>query len=184
MASLRIVITGGPASGKTDFFDRLRHDPRFDRFAFFDEVARKLLSDDPSLRSDRSRFHRLIYAAQTEQEAALSKDRPLITDRGSLDAYAFHPELLVELGTSRDAEYARYSHVIYLQTAAALGADYYRQDQVRTEPLDDVLTIDGATRRVWQDHPGFRAVAAMPDFEEKFSRFTDVMLEITNRDGG
>ena len=177
----RIVITGAPASGKTVFFERLKKDRRLGGYAFFDELARQLLNVDPTLRADRGRFHQLIYRQQIEQEAALPPDQPFITDRGTLDAWAFHPELLEELGTTIEAEYARYTDILFLESAAALGPDFYRQDGIRTETIDDVRIIEGATRRIWGEHPGFRQVAASLDLEEKYGRFLELIVELTGR---
>ena len=42
----KIVITGAPASGKTDFLNRLKNDRNFTKFTFFDELARKLLDEN------------------------------------------------------------------------------------------------------------------------------------------
>lgn len=181
MKSVRIVITGAPASGKTEFFERLKADRRFDDLVFFDELARRLLMEDPTLRRDRDRFHQTIYRAQLDQESALKPDRSFITDRGSLDACAFHPELLDELGTTIEAEYSRYSHVILLRSAATLGPSYYRPDAVRTESIEDVKIIEEATRQIWSGHPRLYQINAATNIEEKYDRFLRRIVQITER---
>ena len=106
----KIVITGAPASGKTDFLNRLKKDINFAKFTFFDELARKLLDENPNYRNNWGQFHRDIYKYQTERENKL-KDKLFITDRGTVDAFAFHPETMADIGTTLKIEYDRYDAV-------------------------------------------------------------------------
>ncbi|MEW6051884.1 MAG: AAA family ATPase [Candidatus Zixiibacteriota bacterium] len=177
----RIVITGAPGSGKTDFLLRLSTHSTFSRFTFFDELARQLLIEDPSIRQDKRRFHGEIYRRQTSRERAV--DGPFITDRGTVDAFAFHPETLIDVATSLSREYKRYSAAIQLGSAARLGDNFYRCDAVRNETIEDALIIEEALRRVWQGHPGYHFVSAQPDYEAKYQEFLSLLNRITDRSG-
>ena len=100
----RIVITGAPASGKSDFVERLKGVPVFADFLFFDELARKLIIDNPDIRRDWMAFHQEIYRRQAERETRAT-GHSFVTDRGTLDAFAFHPEAMTAVGTTFQREY-------------------------------------------------------------------------------
>jgi len=180
----RIVITGAPGSGKTKFLERMAGDPMFSHFVFLDELARRLLLEDPTYRQDRRRFHAEIYRRQTSREQALA-GRSFVTDRGTVDAFAFHPESLSDLATTLSQEYKRYSAVIQLGSAAGLGEQYYSLDAVRCESISDALAIEEAITRVWQGHPGYHFVPARPELEAKYADFVRlVMLVVAPAESG
>ena len=150
--------------------DRLRTDPEFAGFLFFEELARKIIGEQPELWQDRTAFHLEVYRRQCEREDRVA-GRPFVTDRGTIDAFAFHPETIVKVGTSIEAEYARYSGVIQLGSAAVLGEPHYRCDEIRKESPADALAIEDAVRKVWSKHPQYRYIPADIDLEEKYGAF-------------
>lgn len=174
----RIVITGAPASGKTDFVERLKRRPEFSDFLFFDELARQLLSENPDIRHDWMGFHLEIYRRQTEREL-LAVGHSFVTDRGTLDAFAFHPEAMAVVGTTVDREYARYDSVVHLGSAAILGEEFYRNDIVRRETIDEALEIERAIAQVWSGHRGYRFLPARNDYENKYSEFLSTIAAAT-----
>ncbi len=163
-----IVITGAPASGKTTCLERLKTDPALNGVIFLEEVARLFLEQQPDLRHDKAALHRAIYRRQREQEDSLA-GRRFITDRGTLDAAAFHPNLLKELGTSTQQEYRRYTAVVQLGSAAALGSPYYKTDEVRRETVEETMAIEAALKHLWQNHTNYRFVAATENWEDKYN---------------
>lgn len=163
----RIVITGAPASGKTECVNRLKQNPAFEGFLFFDEIARRLLQENPEIRNDWLAFHLEIYRRQNERELSAA-GRSFITDRGTLDAFAFHPSAIDAVGTTICREYLRYDLVVHLGSAAHLGEEFYRKDAVRTETTGEALRIESALREVWSGHPRYHFVPAHPDYEQKF----------------
>ncbi len=165
-----LAITGAPASGKNTCFEGLKVLPGFTDFIFFDEVARNLLQENPNYRNNWSAFHREIYRRQVQQESR-AIGLSFVTDRGTVDAFAFHPETAADVGTTIEAEYRRYSAVIHLGSSASLGEKYYARDTERTELLADVLAIENATADVWQDHPGYYFLPAEINFDLKLKRF-------------
>jgi predicted ATPase len=168
--ALRIVITGAPASGKSDFVERLKGVPAFAGFLFFDELARQLLVDNPDFRHDWMAFHLEIYRRQVDREAHVA-GRSFVTDRGTLDAFAFHPEAMTAVGTTLLLEYARYDAVIQLGSAAALGEAYYVTDEIRRESIEEALAIERAIKGVWGKHPAYQLLPAQQDYELKFTEF-------------
>lgn len=173
----RIVITGAPASGKSKFMARLAADPRFADFVFLGEVARRLLEEDPTYRNRWREFHHEVYRQQVVQEDAL-KGRSFITDRGTADAFAFHPETAEHYGTTLENEYRRYDAVVLLSSAAALGDEYYQQDDIRTESAGEVMALERATIDVWKGHPQFHIIEAQPDPQAKYQALLDFLLNL------
>ena len=170
----RLVITGAPASGKTVFFERLRDLSEFSGFVFFDELARQLLRETPSYRGRWPEFHREIYRRQVAREDAVA-GRPFISDRGTVDTFAFHPETVRDVGTTLAAEYARYTGVVQLGSAAGLGDAFYPTDDIRRETVDEALAIEAAIKRVWEPHPGYHYVAAEESLDGKYRRFETIV---------
>ena len=166
----RIVVTGAPASGKSDFIERLKLEKELAGFIFFEELARAILSASPHFRNDWPGLHREIYRRQIEREGAVS-DKPFVTDRGTVDAFAFHPETMADVGTTLEREYRRYTTVIQLGSAAALGELHYRQDDIRHETPAEALEIEQAIRAVWECHPGYSFIPASENLEEKYDLF-------------
>ena len=179
----RIVITGAPASGKTEFFERLKGISDLSGFIFFEELARQLLLQDPGYRTRWSEFHREIYRRQTEREKQAG-NRPFITDRGTADAFAFHPETVRDVGTSLAAEHARYTAVVQLGSSAGLGPEFYPQDDIRIEQVEQVLRLEAQTQHVWQGHPNYHFVPAEPSFEAKYQGFLALILLLTGKIAG
>lgn len=170
MKTPRIVITGAPASAKTEFIERLKAMPEFSKFTFFEELARKLLGENSSGRDNPEEFHRRIYNIQTRRESELG-ERPFITDRGTLDAFAFYPESIYLIGTTFEREYRRYSAVMHLGTAATLGEKFYAQDDIRTDSIEEALKIEKALSEIWSGHNSYNYVVAEIKIERKFLQF-------------
>lgn len=173
----RIVITGAPASGKTKVFNRLKKDPAFSGFVFFDELARQLLSENPEYRKNRSEFHIEIYRRQVAREKQLGGG-PFITDRGTVDAFAFHPQTMQRVGTTLKEEYQRYSAVVQLGSSAILGDEFYQRDDIRNEPASAALAIEQAMAELWRRHPSYHFVPADTDFEKKYDACLRVLMSL------
>ncbi len=173
----RIVITGGPGSGKTVCLQKLQSNPALGHFLFFEELARRLLVENPQFRQQRREFHQEIYRLQCAREMEAG-ERPFFSDRGTIDAFAFHPETIEEVGTTIAREYQRYSAVIHLGSAARLGSAYYRGDEIRNESIEEALFIEQAIEGVWKGHPGYRFLDAEADFGAKCRRCEEIALEL------
>jgi predicted ATPase len=172
----RIVVTGAPGSGKTEFIERLKGEKQLAGFVFFEELARAILSASPHFRNDWPGLHREIYRRQAEREDAIG-DKPFVTDRGTVDAFAFHPETMTDVGTSLEREYQRYTSVIQLGSAASLGEPYYCQDEIRREAPAEALEIEQAIRAVWGHHPAYSFIPAGENLEEKYYLFRHLIVD-------
>jgi predicted ATPase len=164
-----IVLTGAPASGKTTIFEQLRNDPEFEGFVFLEELARKLLSENPDYRQNWPAFHVEIYRRQVERETSAG-GKPFVSDRGTVDAFAFHPETMIDVHTTLEEEYERYTAVVHLGSAADLGEEYFTRDDIRNESVADALVIEQALKDVWGQHAAYHFIPAEPDFALKVER--------------
>ena len=173
----RIVITGAPASGKTLFFDRLKKEREFSQFVFFDELARQLLEQNPDYRNNWKQFHFDIYSNQVERENKCS-NRSFITDRGTIDAFAFHPETVKDVNTTLTNEYERYTAVILLESSAHLGLKYYKKDKIRQESIKEALSIEQKLLNVWSKHENFKRIGANNSIEDKYLEFYNLIKSI------
>jgi len=173
----RIVITGAPASGKTEVFNRMKKDPAFSNFVFFDELARLLLSENPEYRKSWSGFHIEIYHLQVAREKQVG-ERPFITDRGTIDAFAFHPQTMEDVSTTLEEEYQRYSAAVQLGSSANLGNKFYECNGIRNESISKALAIEEAITELWRRHPGYHFIKAETDFEKKYHACLQVLLSI------
>jgi hypothetical protein len=127
----------------------------------------------------RAAAQRAIYFVQRELEVAVMAEDAAITlcDRGTVDGQAYWPgpgELWAAVGTSRDAELARYDAVIHLRTPAADGG-YNRQNPLRVETAAQAALIDERIAHAWSGHPRRFEVASTPDFLAKAARVIELV---------
>src|SRR5207249_2342901 len=128
----RIVLTGGPGSGKTVISARIAQ-LHPNRFVLVPEAATQVYSalqtrwDKLDLPGRRD-VQRRIYRLQCDQEDRLAQLHPNkihLLDRGTIDGAAYWPEgpdnYWRDLGTTLQSELTRYDAVLWLETCAALG---------------------------------------------------------------
>ncbi len=173
----QIVITGAPASGKTLFFERVKTNLFFSDFIFFDELARQLLEETPSYRSNWNQFHIDIYNQQVTRENNIVA-KSFITDRGTVDTFAFHPDTAVQVNSSIENEYKRYSAVILLESSANLGDKFYKTDKIRNESIAEAKEIEHKLKTAWSSHPHFYFIKAHHSIEKKFIEFKESLMSI------
>lgn len=173
----RIVITGGPASGKTESLALLRLEPELSEFVFFEELARKLLDQSPEYRFNWPELHSEIYRQTLERESAVI-NRHFISDRGTVDLFAFHPETMKNVKTTIAREYKRYSAVIQLGSTASLNEGEYDTDEIRRETPEEAIKIESELRAAWSQHPNYYFLPAQHDFAPKFDLLLKKILNL------
>jgi hypothetical protein len=96
-----------------------------------------------------------------------------LCDRGTVDGAAYWPlgvdDFWRELGTTREAEYARYAAVIHLRTPGA-SQGYNGKNPIRTETAQQALVIDESIFQIWSGHPHLIVVNSHDEFLEKANR--------------
>lgn len=177
----KIVLTGGPGAGKTVITHTLA--ARYpDRFVLVPEAATQVYSDlatrwDRLDLEGRRRVQRMIYAHQVGQEDRVAADHPgktLLLDRGTIDGAAYWPDgpgaYWEDLGTTNDRELSRYDHVIWLETAAALGIyDGDVSNPVRFESPAAAVESGRLLQELWKDHPHLHHVGAFVTLDDKIA---------------
>jgi predicted ATPase len=183
----RIVLTGGPGAGKTVISRRLAVEWP-DRFVLVPEAATQVYDalrtrwDRLSLEG-RHDVQRRIYRLQVEQEDRLATEHPgktLLLDRGTIDGAAYWPagpeDYWRELGTTLEAELARYERVVWMQTCATVGAyDGDASNSCRFEDADAAIASGNLLAMLWSGHPRLLRVDAYADLDEKIRAVRDLL---------
>lgn len=175
----RIVLTGGPGSGKTAITTALATMCP-GRFVRVPEAATQVYEQlqarwDQLDVEGRRGVQRQIYALQIEQEHRLGRQHPhhaLLLDRGSIDGAAYWPEgpedYWRQMGTRWEAELARYSQVIWLESCAVLGVyDGASSNPRRHEDAAGAIAAGQKVHDLWQRHQRFAAVRACDTIDRK-----------------
>lgn len=192
----RVVVTGGPAAGKTAILDVIRR--HLDgKIAVLPESATTLFSGGfprPSDADGKRLVQQAIFTVQRSLEgiyALEQPDRPHICDRGGLDGAAYWPgglsRFLGAMGTTLDAEYRRYDAVIFLETSAFDEKIYPADNPHRLETPDQARRIDRALRNIYENHPRFYFVGHEVRFYEKVAvclLTLGQILDLGNLNGG
>jgi len=175
----KIVITGGPGSGKTVITAALAAEQP-DKFVLVPEAATQVYTQlqtrwDQLDLAGRHDAQRRMYRLQLEQEsrlAAAHPDKILLLDRGTVDGSAYWPEgpdaFWHDIGTTHAAELARYDAVILLETCAVLGLyDGDNSNFCRFEDADAAVRSSAVLKTLWADHPRVVYVDSYPSLADK-----------------
>lgn len=176
MKPCRIVLTGGPGGGKTTAADLFRRELAR-RVAVVPESATLLFTggfprahEPEAQRATQVAIYRLQQSLEALQEA-LHPETILLCDRGTIDGAAYWPDgadgFFEALGTSLEAELARYDGVVFFQSAAVGGFEINGGNPIRTENATEAADLDGRLRALWSKHPRFRLVPHEASFFKK-----------------
>jgi len=183
----RIVLTGGPGAGKTVISRQLAA-ARPDRFALVPEAATQVY-DALQTRWDRLDLEgrrdvqRRIYRLQVEQEAQLAAAHPgkvLLLDRGTIDGAAYWPagpdDYWRDLGSTLQAELARYDTVIWMESCAALGLyDGDASNACRFEDAPAAVQSGRLLLQLWAGHSNLKHVGAFVSLDHKLDAVAEIL---------
>jgi predicted ATPase len=177
----RIVLTGGPGSGKTAVLELIRQYfcehvhvlPESASIVFGGGFPRA--SAGEGLRAAQ----RAIFYVQRELEAAAEAGNSAITlcDRATIDGAAYWPgpdELWTAVGTTLQEQLKRYDAVIHLRTPSAIGG-YNHANPLRVESAVEAASVDERLVAVWSRHPHRVIVEPSPDFLVKARTVLDFL---------
>lgn len=175
----RIVLAGGPASGKSSVLKRLKQlRTEMDvNVLYIDEVATAFLRDQPAIvccRDDRVLRQYYILRTQMFIEETLiqnidkSKPTILITDRGGLDAYVYltEEELLEFSGEKLERLYQRYDHVIYLEGCVENCLSDHETKRLEVDRVT-LCEIERKAYNVWHKCKSFSYIEQKETIEHK-----------------
>lgn len=179
----RVVLTGGPGAGKTAVLELIR--------LFFCEHVTSLPEAAGIVFGGRfPRNHReavqraaqrAIFHVQRELESVGDAENAAVVlcDRGTIDCSAYWTgagDLFSAVGTTREAELARYDTVIHLRTPTSARA-YNQDNPLRIESVEEAAAIDARILTQWSGHPHRFIVEATEDFLSKASHVLGLLRD-------
>lgn len=180
----RVVLTGGPGAGKSAVLELARL--FFCRHLVTLPEAAGIVFGGRFPRNHRIEIRqaaqRAIYHVQRELEATAALDNAamLLCDRGTPDGAAYwrgEGDLWSAVGTTQDAELARYHAVILLRTPSAPDA-YDQRNPLRIETQDEARAIDTQIAAAWAGHPRVYEIPATADFLTKAAHALQHLREL------
>ena len=188
----KIVLTGGPAAGKTTLISRILHEFEQQdgwRVITIPETATELISDfgirpfggcmsmlafQDFVIADQIHTEKLaLEAAEVvpEDNILIIYDRALMDDKAYISDQEFAEVISRFDGRTEASVLAGYDAVLHL-VSCAKGAEfaYNLGNAARTESLEYAREMDDRTLRAWSAHPNLRIIDNSVNFEEKINR--------------
>jgi hypothetical protein len=174
---LLVAVTGGPGAGKTAVLEVARR--HFCRHVGYLPESASLLfrggfprrSGEPARRAAQ----RAIFRVQRELEILALEEREqgvVLCDRGTVDGVVYWPagaaDYFAAVGTTREAELARYRLVIHLRTPRE-GHGYDHSNPMRIESPAEARRLDDAIIAAWDGHPQRVVIDSSEEFVEKLA---------------
>jgi CYTH domain-containing protein/predicted ATPase len=166
----RIVLTGGPCSGKSsvmaalkdEFKDVLHCIPEVATIVIEQVGAKPPFDDTLAMKS----FQRTIYRVQlgfekvSNRQAIRDGRKALLLDRGTIDGAAYMGRGISDLEnvcrTSLADEYGRYHGVLCLETPPRKVYEANKANNpARSESYDQAAALGNRIAKVWGQHPNF-----------------------------
>lgn len=184
------MLTGGPGGGKTTAADLFRREIG-DLIVVVPESATTLFAGGfPRLfepAAQRS-IQRAIFEVQRSMEdiqTALYPDRVLLCDRGTVDGAAYWPDgpegFFEHVGSTQEAELARYDAVLLFETAAAGDLAFEGGNRYRTETTEEAVELDRRLESLWSVHPNFHKVRHHGSFLHKITVALGILEDVVDR---
>jgi hypothetical protein len=174
----KIVLTGGPGGGKTTAADLFRREIG-DRVVVVPEAATMLfeggfprVAEPEAQRATQCAIFHVQRNLESVQSARFP-DRLLLCDRGTCDGGAYWPAeprgFFETVGTTLEAELARYDAVLFFESAALGNAAIEGGNRTRIESNREAAELDRRLRGIWSRHPRFVLVPHTKSFFEKLT---------------
>lgn len=183
----RVVVAGGPGGGKTTAVDLFRREIG-SSIVVVPEAATMLFSGGfprDGTTESRAAVQRAIYYVQRNLEdaqAARYPDRVLLCDRGTVDGAAYWPgspeAFFAEVGSTLEAELARYDAVVFFESASIGGMRIEGGNPMRTEDAEAAARLDRALRALWSKHPRFVLIGHTSSFLLKITAGLAVLRNV------
>lgn len=178
-----VVLTGGPGAGKTAIAEIAKR-TFCEHVLVLPEAASIIYSGGFWRRpttAGRKACQYSIFHVQHAQESMIEEEKGhglVICDRGSLDGLAYWPEpeesFFKKMGTTREAELARYHAIVHLHPPTAENG-YNYENPVRTESPEEAAELDARIINAWRGHPNIHFVESTLDFVDKVKLTIDLI---------
>ncbi|MCF0136935.1 MAG: ATP-binding protein [Oscillospiraceae bacterium] len=188
----KIVLTGGPAAGKTTLISRILKEFKQEngwRVITIPESATDLISgfgikpfgncmsmlafQDFVIADQLHKEKLALQAAETvpEDNIIIIYDRALMDDKAYISDEEFAEVISRFDGRTEQSVLANYDAVLHLVTCAK-GAEfaYNLGNAARTESIEYAREMDDRTLRAWQGHPNLKIIDNSENFEVKMRR--------------
>ena len=199
---VEIVLTGGACGGKTTALASLAHLLRVrgvraitipEAFTMIvsggvDGVGDMVRSDGPDNCRFQAELFRTIRNLRRRARHAASElgddTVVIISDRGELDALAFH-DLAAEEALTVAAIRDSYSAVMHLVTTADGAEDFYTHatNVARWETVAEARASDARLLEAWRGHPRHHILDNSTDFDGKVQRLLQATMEVVRSAG-
>ena len=198
----RIVLTGGPAAGKTTLISRILKEFKTEdgwRVITIPETATDLISGFGIKPFGNcvtmEQFQYYVIADQLHKEQLALKGAQevpeenilIIYDRAVLDDKAYISDeqfsrTLEHFGKTEQQLIAGYDAVLHMVTCAK-GAEfaYNFGNAARYESVEEAREMDDRTLRAWSAHPNVHIIDNSTDFEDKISRALTVIYTLVGQ---
>ena len=184
----KVVITGGPSSGKTECIYKVKE--HFEKLGYkvivIPSIGTALIQCGiyPWDAVDEDEFERMNLGAKIKLEeiadeavSNINANKILILcERGTIDVKAYtsnrnFQQICKEYNTSEEELKNSYDAVFHLKTVAKGYRDQYKQVPVyRKEDPDTAIYLDDKVIEAWSGHSNFRIFDAYPYFEDKMNK--------------
>ena len=187
-SGFRIAVTGGPGGGKTTATDLFRRELG-EEVVVVPEAATLLFGGGFPRYAEPDAVRvaqRVIFELQRgleDTQRARYPSRILLCDRGTVDGAGYWPagdpeDFFTSVGTSIEAEFARYDAVIFFQSAAVGGHAIEANNPVRTESNLEAAELDARLHELWAGHRRFVLVPNNQSFFKKITAGLSVLEEM------
>lgn len=192
----KVVLTGGPCSGKTTVAKAIAEAFR-SRIIAIPEVASMLLQNFPLPGRDLewcSEWQKLFQKAVLPNQISLEDswelstknytEKIMLCDRGLLDGAIYTPggqAMFCKLfSVNLEAAFARYHTVIHLESLATFSPKEYGPggNDVRFETLEQAQLLEHAARNAWKGHRNLIFVSGEADVVDKTLRVREIIQNI------
>ena len=199
----RIVLTGGPAAGKTTLISRILKEFKGDegwKVITVPETATELISgfgfgpfsnvmsmEDFQYYVIEDQLHKerlALRAAEAvpEEKVLIVYDRAVMDDKAYIDDEQF-AKTLAYFGKTEEEILGHYDAVLHL-VSCAKGAEYAFNygNAARYESIEDARIMDDRTLQAWQGHHALYVIDNSVDFEDKINRAVAQIYRILGQD--
>ena len=185
--TLKIALSGGPGGGKTTAADLFQRELS-DQLVMVPESATIVFTGGFPRTGEtivKKATQRAIFHVQKNLEESIQAHHPnktLLCDRGTVDGAAYWPgdceEFFWGVGTTFEAELARYDAILFFETAAKGGQLIESNNPYRNETMEQAIALDEKLRSIWSKHPNFHLVPHHTSFFQKITMGVNYLTQV------